>query len=494
LSVVTRFLKGSVLLSVASVIMRLSGILVLIPLARLLGAQQLGIYSLVIWIVQSAMAIGLLGVDAAMHRNGAKMYQTDPVKTGSLLGTGSLLMLMSYASLAIALWVWRLPLAEHWIANAAAARWFGFAVIYLIFEALSTIGSTLLLSLHRFREHSLTTTIGSLGRLLLSPLLALHYGLIGALVGVTLASFLQSTTALIGFWHSKKQYKIKLSYQGFWQQSQEIFKFGLPFWGGNALIALFTLPIMGEIGRVAGVETLGQLRIAQSLCQIVGFLPGAIAPVAISLLSETHTSTSNDQDFRRLRSLHLRGNWLIALTLVVFLSVASYPIIHLLFGDAYRKSIPLVIGMGWVSLMVVIVENLNLYTLSAGNTKLIAIGSIIQKAIFLGLSFYLIPRFAGTGFIIGSLVAGTFQLLVMLLGVWRKFEFDLQLQFSMLLFWSSALFGIIYLGRALYLPVFLGLSLAVIFSFINVVLIIIFVLNKSEKTYLKQTLHKYIKF
>ena len=390
MSSIIKFFKGSLLLSIAAIVVRLSGILVLIPLARLLGAEELGVYSLVFWIVQCVIVIGRIGVDVAMHRNGAQLYDTDPVATGRLLGTGSLLMGISFTTLSASVWIWRLPLAEHWLANKDAARWFGYAATMTFIEGMGLIAITGLLSIHQFRGNSIATSVGAIGRLLLSPLLAWQYGLQGALLGLVLGSLLQFVTALQSFWHGLKKYNIQLHCQEFWQESQQILKFGIPFWAGNALISLVTLPIMGELGRIAGLETLGQLRIAQSLSQIVNFLPGAIAPVAISILSETYTEETKNQDFLRLRSLHLRGNWLIALTLVLFLSLASHPLVNLLFGNAYQTAVPLVISMSWLSLLTVVVENLNLYILSVGNTLSIAIGSIIQKVSLIGFSLLLI--------------------------------------------------------------------------------------------------------
>jgi O-antigen/teichoic acid export membrane protein len=478
LSIVTKFLKGSLLLSVASVVVRLSGILVLVPLARLLGPNQLGIYSLVFWLVLSGTTLGRLGVDAAMHRNGAQLYQTDPVATGRLLGVGGTLMGVSFTILTAAVWIWRSPLAEHWLGNRDAAQWFGYAAIILGLESASLVLMTGLLSLHNFQDHSLATAVGALGRLMLSPILAWGYGLPGALVGMLLASLLQLAVATVYFWRSRQKYSIPLSLQSFWQESREILRFGLPFYAGNALIGLVTLPMMGELGRVAGVETLGQLRIGQSLSQIVNFLPGAISPVAISVLSEAH-GTEGD-DFQRLRSLHLRGNWLLALTLVTFLSLAARPLIYWLFGDRYQTATPLVIGMSWVAMVTVVVENLNLYSLSAGNTKAIAIGSITQKITFVSLTFWLIPTWKGLGLICGLLIGTGLQLLIMLTAFWQKLEAVLKWQFFFLCLWTSLAAGLTYGVEQLNLPLLMSLPIAALSSTTLTLLSICSIFNSEE--------------
>lgn len=468
MSTVTQFLKGSLLLSVASVVVRLSGILVLVPLARLLGPRQLGIYSLVFWLMQSGTTFGRLGVDAAMHRNGAQLYQSDPVATGRLLGVGSTLMGASFTALTGAVWVWRSPLAEHWLGNPDAAEWFGYAAAILLTEGIGLVLMTGLLSLHNFRSHSLVTAIGALGRLLLSPALAWRYGLPGALLGLILASLLQLGVAAVRFWRTKQEYRIPLSLQGFWKESREILRFGLPFYAGNALISLVMLPMMGELGRVAGVETLGQLRIGQSLSQIVNFLPGAIAPVALSVLSEAQ---GKEEDFQRLRSLHLRGNWLLALMIVTFVSLAARPLIDGLFGTRYQAAAPLVVGMSWVGLVTVVVENLNLYSLSAGNTKVIGVGSIAQKVTFVSLSFWFIPAWGGMGFVFGLLMGTQLQFLVMLVAVWGKLENLLQRQFFLLYLWSEVAMGLAFASSYFILPNLLGCLLAGLLSIAIAVLV-----------------------
>lgn len=486
MSIVTKFLKGSLLLSVASVVVRLSGILVLVPLARLLGPNQLGIYSLVFWLVLSGTTLGRLGVDAAMHRNGAQLYQTDPVATGRLLGVGGTLMGVSFTVLTTAVWIWRSPLAEHWLGNQDAAPWFGYAAIILGLESAGLVIMTGLLSFHNFQSHSLATAVGALGRLMLSPVLAWRYGLPGALVGMLLASSLQLTVATFYFWRSKQKYCIPLSLQGFWQESREILRFGLPFYAGNALIGLVTLPMMGELGRVAGVETLGQLRIGQSLSQIVSFLPGAISPVAISVLSEAH-GTEGD-DFQRLRSLHLRGNWLLALTLVTFLSLAAHPLIYWLFGDRYQAATPLVIGMSWVAMLTVVVENLNLYSLSAGNTKAIAVGSITQKVIFVSLTFILIPKYSSIGFVIGLVCGGIFQLLIMITAIWQGIDPQLKRQVCLLSLWTGLSIGLVQTLAILELPLIFALLSTFTCSVIISILTANSILNLDEKNYLIKVL------
>jgi len=303
---------------------------------------------------------------------------------------------------------------------------------------------------------------------LLSPLLAWQYSLGGALVGLTIASLLQCLAASSLFRGQLRKYNIKMQCIGFIKESQEILKFGIPFWSGNALIALLTLPIMGEIGRIAGVGALGQFRIAQSLSQVVSFLPGAIAPVVVSVLSESYKPNENTNDFEKLRSLHMRGNWLLALTLVMFLSLSSNLIVNMLYGKAYIDAVPLVIGMGWLSLISVVVGNLNLYTLSAGNTLTIAIASLSQKAIVIGFSFWLIPKLQTIGYIVAMISGASAQLVIMGIYTWKKISRILKQQSIKLFVWSITIFAMTSLSQLFQLAtsrnLFLSGGITIIFS------------------------------
>lgn len=490
MSTATKFFKGSFLLSIASIVVRLSGILVLVPLSRLLGVEQLGVYSLVFWIVQSGTVVGRLGVDVAMHRNGAQIYQTDTIAAGRLLGNGSLLMALSFISLSASLWIWRFQVADHWLANKDAVVWLGYASAILLIEGMSLIAMTGLLSIHQFKESSFVTSVGAISRLLFSPLLAWKFGIDGALWGLILASLVQLLTAFNSFWYSTQYHKIHLSCQGFWKESQQILKFGLPVWAGSALISLVTLPIMGEVGRIAGLESLGQLRIAQSLSQIVGFLPSAIAPVAISLLSETYALDNKNEDFYRLRSLHLRGNWLLGLSIITFLSLGCNSLIGILFGGEYKNATPLVIGMGWLALLTIIVENLNLYSLSAGNTILISIGSIIQKIAVISFSFWLIPYYEGMGYVLGLIIGICLQLGIMLGSLWKDLEKILQQQFVALFIWSSIVFTVTQFSELL---VPRNLLLAGLITIFSTLVVTSNVISSSERKYLFTRLRNCLK-
>ncbi|MEL6816299.1 MAG: oligosaccharide flippase family protein [Cyanobacteria bacterium J06598_3] len=408
----------------ANLAARASGIIALALLSRFLSVEELGVYSLIFWVVLSGTAIAKLGCDISLHRNGARLYKSDPEAVSRLLGVGITLMLLSFALAGSIIYVFRVPLSDFWLGNSDVSSWLQYGALALLFEGLGVTFTTCLLAFHQFKARSLAITLGAFARLLLVPALAFFYGVSGALIGFCMASFVQAVVAIYGFRQAIANRNISLSLTHFWREAKDIFAFGLPYYVGDASIGLFYLPVMGELRQAAGLEALGYLRIAQSMSQLIGFLPAAIAPVVISLLSEAHGS--DDKDFEKLRSIHLRSNWLLALVMVTFVSAAAPSIITVMFGAKYLPAVPLLIGMCWGTLVSVVARNLNVYSISAGNTKLVSMGAISEKVTFISSAMWSIQRFQGMGFVMSRLVALVLQCIVMLFGLWHSFNAKLK--------------------------------------------------------------------
>jgi O-antigen/teichoic acid export membrane protein len=313
-------------------------------------------------------------------------------------------------------------------------------------EGLGIIVLTGLFSLHNFRGNTLVESSGAIANLSLIPLLAWKYQLAGALGGSILASLIRVAIGSFLLFKNLKNLQIKLSCQNFLNESKQILKFGLPFWMGNSLISFFTIPMMGEVSRIAGVVAIGNLRIAKSLSQLITFIPTAISPVAISVLSEVHTEDNkNNQHYFRLRSLHFRSNWLLTFPMAIFFGLAGHYIVKLLFGDEFNSAVTLVIVMSWSSFLTTMVENLNLYSLSSGDSTPVSIGSISQKISFIVFSLLLIPQLGGVGYAIGLIIGGLVQLIIMIVLSWKDFEQDFIHYLGKILLFSSLVCIIFFL-------------------------------------------------
>ncbi len=400
------FLEGSLWLVIGNFLSRLSGLLLLPILARFLGPSNFGLYSLLQNTVQTADTLSRLGVDAAMHRNGSQYESFDKESTGRLLGVGSCLIVG--AGVVIGLFIF---LNAHLVANfvlneAKAAGWLYLTALTVILTAASTPSWVCLVALHAFKSHTIRTSISSILGALVTLLLTYPFGIAGALWGLTAAALIQFISGWCLTIPILRQKEIWLRFDHFIAQSKRLLSFGLPFYLGNFLSAFVLLPLLGYVGKVGGLDQLGHLRVAQSLSQIVSFLPTAIAPVVVSILSATLVS---DLDaYQRIKSLNLRCLWLLMLlsSLVICLNLDS--IILLLFGVQYIEATILSKVMIWMVAINSLSGVFTQYMVSSGKTRGIAVIQVSGLMITGLVSLLTIQRYSALGFLMAQLVASVF--------------------------------------------------------------------------------------
>lgn len=406
---VKEFFKGSFWVVLANVVTRFAGFITLPLLARLLGPANLGLYSLVQNTVQTGDGLARLGIDAAMHRNGSQ-YETMGTKAvGRLFGVGACLMIGSGTLIAIGVWVARNALALNWLGEPRVEPWLGLTALIVILTTISNPPWVYLVALHAFRTYSLRTSVVSIAGAILTLSLAWFFGLTGALGGLGLTALIQ---AVWGWWltlpvlHEKG---IRLRCDRFFSETRSILGFGLPFYVSNFLSSFITLPLLGYVSRTGGIEQLGYLRVAQSLSQLISFLPTAIAPVLVSNLS---ASLATDvQGYQRLKSLHLRTLWACILIFSISVCFSLDALIWKLFGSTYADAVLLSRMTIWMAAITSIASIFSQYVISSGNTRLIAVIQTIGLLITFGVALTLIPTYSSLGLLSGQISGAAFTLI-----------------------------------------------------------------------------------
>lgn len=403
------FFKGSFWVVLATVVTRFSGLITLPLLARLLGPEDLGLYSLVQNAVQTGDGLGRLGADAAMHRNGSQYETIGSEAVGRLFGVGACLVISAGSVIAICLWLARKALALNWLGESRVEPWLGLAALIIVLTAISNPPWFYLVALQAFRTYSLRTSVVSIAGAILTLSLACFFGLAGALWGLGLTALIQ---AVWGWWLTLpvlQQKGIQLRCDQFFSEARTILSFGLPFYASNFLASFVALPLLGYVSRFGGIEQLGYLRVAQSLSQLISFLPTAIAPVLISNLSAN--LAADVKGYQRLKSLHLRTLWVCIVVLSVTIYFSVNGLILTLFGASYANAVlisRLTILLAAISSLAGI---LGQYVTSYGNTGLIAVIQTIGLSITIMTALPLIKFYSALGLLIAQTLGATFTLI-----------------------------------------------------------------------------------
>ncbi len=407
---ITTVIKGSFWVSISSVIVRLSGFIVIAFLAKVLGPADLGIYNLVQNTIQTGDNLSRIGADAAIHCNGAK-YETIGTKAiGRLFGVGACLTIVTGLVLALLLWIFRSNAATDLLGQSTIEPWLGLTAFLIILSVLGNPPWFYMVALQAFRQYSLRTSVIVVVSAVSSVVLAWYLGLKGAIWSLFFGALVHF---ILGWWLTLpilKEKGIVLRFDHFISETRSILSFGLPFFASNFLSSFVGLPLLGYVSRVGGVEQLGYLRVAQSLSQFVSFLPGVVAPVIISSLSASFSNNFND--YQKTKSLHLRSLWLFILIVIIVISGSLDYLIPAVFGQSYSDAILLSHLTVWITGVITLSSMFSQYIISKGQTKTIGIIQVLGLVINVLCAFLLIPIYSSIGFLSSQAIAVIFTTVI----------------------------------------------------------------------------------
>jgi O-antigen/teichoic acid export membrane protein len=403
MSQIRKLIKGGSWLTLGNTVSKIAAMLALPAIARLLGPESLGIYSVVFTLAQTAQGVSAVGADVAMQRNGAQHETTGTEAVGRLFAVGLTLVLFTSAITAGGVWLFRSELAQHWLGQPGITPWIGIAAVLILLQPIGNIPLLFLASLQDFRAYALRSSVGVIFSSAVTVLLAWHYGLKGAMAGMVLSAVAQILWSYLIIKPILEAKRIRLRLDKFRQEVRAILKLGFPYYFGSTLLpALAFLPLMGLVGKYGGLSQLGYLRVAQSLAALIGFVPAAIAPAAMSYLSSSWIG--DKESYETLRSMHLRSIWIMLLVFTVPVCFLLPTLITALYGPAYDKTYVLSWLSLWISLLAGIGSVLVQYLVVAGKTVKVAWISTLGIGCFILSALVLVPRYQALGFLLAQLL------------------------------------------------------------------------------------------
>jgi O-antigen/teichoic acid export membrane protein len=403
MSAITNLIKGGAWLTIASFISKVASAISLPMLARILGPESLGIYTIVSSLVQSACNFSGLGVDVAMHRNGAQYKTLGEEAVGRLFGVGLLMVFSTSIITALGVLIFREPLAVHWLGQANVSRWLAIAAVIIVLQPLGDVPLLFLASLHAFQAYATRSSIGIVLGSSISVALTWRFGLRGAVMGLLLVAFIQISWSYICVKPVLRATGIRLRFDKFWQEALSILRFGFPYYFGNTFLgSVIGLPLMGLVSKYGGLEELGYLRVAMSLAALVSFIPVAIAPATLSYLS---TNAREDKESSYVKSVHLRIAWTATLVPASILSLVLPTIINLLFGAAYQSAVVLAWLYLWMMVLACINDIFVKCLVADGRTIRICWASSLSVSTWVIACMVLVPHYSATGFSIGRIIS-----------------------------------------------------------------------------------------
>jgi O-antigen/teichoic acid export membrane protein len=492
MSKLVELFKGGAWLTLAEIAAKVSSALSLPVIARMIGPEHLGIYSIVFSLVLTAKDFSGFGVGLGIHRNGAQHKTIGVEAVGRLFSVGFSLIFAGSSVVALLVWIFRDPFAKSWLGNSAISPYLLGAAILIVVQPFSDVPLSFLAALHQFRAYAMQSSIAAIFSNIIPLALAWEYGLSGAIWGLIVASIFRIIFSCAIVQPVLRKNHIHWKLDQFWQEAKSLLQFGLPYYLGNTLLgSIVSLPLLGLVSRHSGLDEVGYIRVAISMASLMGFIPAAIGPAVISHLSANSAQVAQAQE---IKLAHFRGIWSIVLVLNCGICLILPQIVIGLYGNEYKAAISLAWIHLWLTGLACISASLVQYLLADGKTGKIGISNSLSIVSTVIAAYVLIPRYGAVGYLVAQ-IAGQFLLIAStihegILSKSTKFDLvpirNLCLLTIVIFFWTWFMFcananNVIQLGAS------------VISALLSLATIVVCVLQESERLALrKKIISKYL--
>lgn len=381
-------------------------------LARLLGAEQYGLYSLALSASGIAVGLAVFGLDSALVRYVAILAgrQDEKGVWGALqigIGVATLLSVLT-GTLLFAL---AYPIAERFFHGPQMAPLLQLVGVIVPMLVLSE----LLAGAHRgFRRMDYPAVAQSVAQPIIRLLLivVLAFSGFNAALAILTYGLADLAASFILLYFLNKEFRLRRPWRDGRRDTREMLSFSLPVWLSGLMYTfhgnLQTL-LLGSLSTIAGA---GVFSVASQVTTIGSQFSSSLNISAKPVMAELH----DRGDFGQMERIYQTSNkWAVMVQLPIFLGMVLFPAqILAVFGESFSDGATALVIMAWASLLLVGTGMGGIIIDMAGYMKLKMINSVFRLVLFLGLDLLLIPRWGLTGAAVAALVGeGAINLLRM---------------------------------------------------------------------------------
>jgi O-antigen/teichoic acid export membrane protein len=391
-----------------------------ILLGRFLGAEQLGLYNLVLTAATIASGIALLGLRSAMVRfvSRALSQQDDAGVWGTLqigLGITTVLGLI----LGGGLYLLAVPIAEHLFHEPSLAPLLRYAIVIVPSMALIDIVSA---ATRGFKRMEYT----AIARDMVQPLIKVVLFGILAIVGLTAAraltvfSLTVVVVAILLLYFLSKLFPLNRPLGKAQYHVKEILLFSLPLYLSD-LIQTFRRSIETVLlGTMSTIASVGVFTVASQVNIVGQMFHQSIVTVSMPIVSELHTQGEQTQMAGYYQTM---TKWTFMVNLPVFLILFLFPAQILgIFGESFVGGATALSILAWGNLVNTGTGICGVVLDMSGKTALKLVNSIVTVVLTLLLSALMIPRWGVIGAAISRLTSVSLVNLLRLVEVYVLFR------------------------------------------------------------------------
>lgn len=429
--------RGSLLLMVGQVVGTVVSALVVIFIAKMLGAELYGRVAIAMIPVNLALLLQDLGVNTALMRFSSRLRREGrSAELSGLVSAGLVFSALVALILSAVLFLFAGPVAEIWLRRPDLEGLVRVASLGVLGQALFTSIQAVLIGFELMSYHAASQVVWSILRgLIVFPLIMAGFGAYSPVVAIASASLVVGLVFILLFFR-KVNFGVGVS-GGFSGSLGLILNFGLPLYVGSL--------VSGGLGQVystlmatnVSTELIGNYSVAMNFLVLVGFLT---RPIGLTLFPLFSKMGRFDPGLESLFQNAVKYSNMVVTPVAACLILASTPMTSIIYGDSYPYSslylsmllVPYLFeGFGGTSLGSLI--------LGLGESRVVFTSNVIQLLVGVPLSFVLIPRFQIIGLIASMIIAPQVSLLFLLFWLRRSTGLMIKFRDSARVYFSAAL-------------------------------------------------------
>jgi len=313
--------------------------------ARLLGTfgfGQLGMINSTIILFSTFAGLGL-GITSTKYI--AQFHQTDPERTGRIMGLTNLFGIISGALMSIILFIIAPWLATNMLAAPNLVNELRIVSLLLLFNTLVGIQSGTIAGFGAFKNLARITIVQGIIASVLTITGVYFFGLRGVVVALVINSSINLILYRISIKNLVKEFKIKIDYLKSWQEKNIIWELSLPSMLSGVMVGLVIwIANIIIINNPDGYAQLGLFNAANQWRLLLSFLPTVMGGVLLPMVS-----ANINKENKALETVNVLASWIIVI--IIALPLISFPeIIALFYGQDYSS----VIFLQSISLMMLV--------------------------------------------------------------------------------------------------------------------------------------------
>jgi O-antigen/teichoic acid export membrane protein len=370
-----------------------------VVIARVIGKQLFGQYSLVQSTAVALTWLSSLGLGVTATKYVSEYRHTQPEKAGRILGLSSAVAVLTSLCSAAALIIF----ASLVLPDPTLIPELRLSAIYVFFITLNGYQIGAMAGLEAFRSMATINLFYGPAFLLSTWLLASRFGFRGAILTQGLGAFLLWASYQFALRSDCAAANIAIRYKGAWRERAALIHFSIPatLSGISGSIAIWWCNL--ELAKHSGYSELAVFAAANNLRLMVMFLPALIARVTAPVLNNLLVG-GDLTAYRRTFWEALALNTAIAVGLSAILAIFGKNILRL-FGKDFAGSTSFILIFLGAVIIEVLASNLYQAIFSSGSLWAQACINAIWTVVLIGCSAVAIPRFGAAGLAASYLAA-----------------------------------------------------------------------------------------